>query len=68
MDSFEPGGDTRYDVSMKGLLGMFGMTVGGMLGWWLGMRVGVVTAVVVSSVFSGLGLYYTRKWAEDYLE
>lgn len=53
---------------MKGLLGFFGMSLGGALGWWLGGLQSITLAVVLSSVGSGLGLYYTRKLAERYLE
>jgi len=53
---------------VKGLLGFFGMSLGGALGWWLGGLHGITLAVLVSSVGSGLGLYYTRKLAERYLE
>lgn len=53
---------------MKGLLGFVGMNVGGALGWYLGALHSITLAVVLSAVASGLGLYYVRKWAEDYLE
>jgi hypothetical protein len=53
---------------VKGLLGFLGMSLFGWVGWWLGERVGLTTAVVLSAVLSGLGLYWTRKLAERYLE
>jgi len=53
---------------VKGLLGFFGMSLGGALGWWLGGLQSITLAVVLSAVGSGLGLYYTRKLAERYLE
>ncbi len=53
---------------MKGLLGLFGMSLGGALGWWLGGLVGITTAVLLSAAGSGLGLYVTRRLAETYLE
>jgi hypothetical protein len=55
-------------MGMKGMLGFLGMTVFGWVGWWLGMFVGITTAVVLSAVASGAGLYFTRKLAERYLE
>ena len=53
---------------MKGLLGFLGMSIAGWVGWWLGEFQSVTLAVVLSSVFSGIGLYATRKLAERYLE
>ena len=55
-------------MGMKGLIGFVGMNVGGGLGWWLGMYVGITTAVVLCAVGSGAGLYYSRRLAERYLE
>jgi hypothetical protein len=53
---------------MKGLLLFIGMSAGGAVGWWLGMFSGLALATVLSAVGSGLGLWLTRKLAEDYLE
>jgi hypothetical protein len=53
---------------MKGLLLFFGMSAGGAVGWWLGMFSGYTLAVVLSGIGSGLGMWLTRKLAEDYLE
>jgi len=50
------------------MLGFLGMSVGGALGWWLGEFQSITLAVILSGIGSGLGLYYTRKWASDYLE
>ena len=38
-------------------------TVTGAIGWWLGESVGIMTAFMVSTVFSGFGIYYGRKLA-----
>ena len=51
---------------MRKLLGWVGATVGGSLGWWGGARVGVMTAVCVSAVATGLGLYLGW-WAAERL-
>jgi uncharacterized membrane protein YfcA len=53
---------------MKKLVIFFGMNVGGALGWWLGGLQSITLAVVLCAVGSGLGAWYTRKLAEDYLE
>ena len=34
------------------------------VGWWLGAYVGLFTAVVVSAIGTGVGLYYGRRLAE----
>jgi len=39
---------------------MLGATVGGAIGWWLGARVGIMTAFIVSMVGTGLGIYAGR--------
>lgn len=39
-------------------LGIFvGMSIGSYLGWWIGAHWGMITAFVVSSIFSFLGVY-----------
>lgn len=53
---------------MKGLLGFIGMSLGGAVGWWLGAFQSVTLAVVLSAVGSGVGMYYVRKLASNYLE
>jgi hypothetical protein len=52
---------------MKRLLGFVGATVGSAIGWWLGAHIGLGTAVVVSSVATGLGLWLGMRVATDYL-
>jgi len=53
---------------MKGLLGFLGTMVVGSIGWWLGSLVGITTAIVLSSIGSGLGLYLARRLGDTYLE
>jgi len=45
------------------LLSLLGATVGGAIGWWLGARVGFMTAFFVSIVGTGLGVYAGRSVA-----
>lgn len=52
---------------METLLGFVGATVLGAVGWWVGDRVGLMTAFFVSTVGSGVGLYAGRRIARDYL-
>jgi len=48
------------------LLGWIGAVLGGAVGWWAGASVGVMTAVLLSAVGTGLGLYVGR-WSADRL-
>ena len=45
---------------MSKLLTFLGATVGGAIGWWLGARVGTMTAFMVSTVGTGVGIYAGR--------
>ena len=52
---------------MSKLLTFLGATVGGAIGWWLGARVGIMTAFFVSVVGTGAGVYAGRRiaaWVE----
>jgi len=52
---------------VKRLLGFVGATIGSAVGWWLGAHIGLTTAVVVSAVGTGLGLWAGVRLATDYL-
>jgi hypothetical protein len=52
---------------MEALLGLIGATVVGAGGWWAGERVGFMTAFMLSAVGSGVGLYWGRRLAREYL-
>jgi hypothetical protein len=41
-------------------------TIAGAIGWWLGEGAGIMTAFMVSTVFSGVGIYYGRKLAQRF--
>ncbi|HET6348381.1 MAG TPA: hypothetical protein VFH88_04780 [Candidatus Krumholzibacteria bacterium] len=49
---------------MAKLLGFIGASVVGGIGWWLGARVGFMTAFLVSTVGSGVGIYLGRRIAD----
>jgi uncharacterized membrane protein YbhN (UPF0104 family) len=49
------------------LLGFVGATVGGSIGWWLGARIGIMTAFIASVVGTGAGMYAARRLFADYL-
>jgi hypothetical protein len=41
--------------------------VGSYVGWWLGAFVGTFTAIMLSIVGAGVGLYFGAKWAKENL-
>ncbi len=53
---------------MKGLLRLLLMSAAGAAGWWLGAFVGVFTAVALSSIGSGLGLWVAFRIERDLME
>jgi len=52
---------------MQRMLGFIGMTVGGWVGWALGQPLSLYMAFLLSLIGSAAGLYYTRRWARDFL-
>ena len=53
---------------MEMLLGFIGASVVGAVGWWLGERVGFMTAFMLSMVGTGIGMYAGRKVGRHYLD
>lgn len=53
---------------MEKLMGMVGATVGSLAGWYLGEWVGLATAVVLSMVGTGVGLWAGRRLAQRWLD
>lgn len=51
---------------MTKLMGFIGATLGSAVGWWLGAKVGTMTAFMVSTVCSGVGIYFGRRAAAHY--
>ena len=49
---------------MSKVLTFIGASVGGAIGWWLGEHVGIMTAFIVSTVGTGIGVYAGRRIAE----
>jgi hypothetical protein len=52
---------------MRKILGMVGATVGSSLGWWLGARIGFMSAFMLSMVGTGLGMYAGWWVSSEYL-
>jgi hypothetical protein len=54
-------------VSLQAALALIGATLLGALGWWIGDQVGLITAFILSTIATGIGLYLGRRIARDYL-
>ena len=48
---------------MGKLFSFLGATIGGYAGWFLGARIGLMTAFMLSIVGTGVGIYYGRRLA-----
>ena len=53
---------------MRTIIGWLAATIFGAAGWWLGERVGLITAVVISGLAGGVGLYYGYRWFDRNLK
>lgn len=51
---------------MTKLMSFIGATIGSAAGWWLGAKVGIMTAFMVSMVGTGIGIYFARRVADYY--
>jgi len=51
---------------MNKLCIFIGMTVLGWLGWWLGAKIGIMTAFIFSSIGTFVGIYLGWKINQDY--
>jgi len=51
---------------MNKLMGFIGATLGSSIGWWLGAKVGLMTAFMVSMIGTGAGIWFGRRAAERY--
>jgi outer membrane lipoprotein SlyB len=49
------------------LFWLIGATLGGWLGWAVGERFGIMAAVMLSAVGTGLGIYLAHRVIRDYL-
>ena len=52
---------------MEVVVGFLAAIILGAVGWWVGEHVGFMTAFIVSTVASGVGLYAGRRFVRDYL-
>jgi outer membrane lipoprotein SlyB len=51
---------------MEKLFWFLGATVGGWLGWALGEPMGIMAAVILSAVGTGVGIYLAYRIVHDY--
>jgi hypothetical protein len=49
---------------MRKLLSLVWSTVFSAIGWWIGAKVGIMTALTISMVGLGFGIWYGKKHAE----
>lgn len=52
---------------MHKVIAFLGGAVLGGIGWWAGAPIGVMTAFMLSTVGTGVGMYYGKKWADEHL-
>jgi hypothetical protein len=52
---------------MGKLFAFIGATIGSYAGWFLGARIGLTTAFMVSMVGTGIGMYYGHLIAKNYI-
>jgi hypothetical protein len=55
-------------IGMGKLFSFIGSTIGGYIGWYIGAPVGFTTAFIVSMVGTGVGMYYGRVIAKNYIQ
>jgi hypothetical protein len=51
---------------MNKFYSFLGATILGYVGWYIGAKVGMTTAFILSMVGTGVGIYYGRKIAQYY--
>ena len=47
---------------------LIGIMSGSSLGWWLGGKIGIMTAVFGGSIGAAAGLYFSRQFVKNYLD
>jgi len=58
---------THAGVVMEKMLVVLASTVGSSVGWWLGARLGLMTAFVLSIVGLGVGVWAGRQFAHRWM-
>jgi len=52
---------------VRAIIGWLAAFIVGSAGWWLGQKIGFATAVILSAVGTGVGLYVGYRWFDDNL-
>lgn len=52
---------------VRTMIVIIGSTLTGTIGWVVGKSFGIMTAWMLSVVGTAVGVYYSRKWATEYL-
>jgi hypothetical protein len=52
---------------MRGIFATLGVFLLGALGWAVGERIGLGTALILSAIGSGFGLYWGRRLFDEWL-
>ena len=52
---------------MRTILGWGTASVLGSIAWWLGAHLGLVSAVILSAIAGGAGLYWGHRWFDENL-
>ncbi|HJP58456.1 MAG TPA: hypothetical protein VJ865_00585 [Gemmatimonadaceae bacterium] len=58
--------DRSRPSGMGKLFSFIGATIGGYAGWFVGAKIGMTTAFIVSMIGTGVGMYYGRRIAQNY--
>jgi hypothetical protein len=53
---------------MRTIIGWLGASLAGWAGWWIGSKVGFATAVMLSVVAAGAGMYAGYRWFDQNLK
>jgi len=53
---------------MRSLIGWLGAFLLGSVGWWLGRHLGLGTAMLLSTIGSGCGLWAGFRWFDENLK
>jgi hypothetical protein len=53
---------------MRSIIGWLCAWIAGAAGWWLGERLGIVTAVLLSALSAAAGLYAGFRWHDQHLK
>jgi hypothetical protein len=60
--------DSNQDYSMKKILIIIWISIGGWIGWWIGEYIGTMTAYLLSVLGAAAGLYFGKKIMTNFME